>query len=120
MLIIGPSSEPSGETTPLPVKNGFSHESPLLTFLIDNVEPLIETSSLLSLIHSHDEVTHNSMGLRLHLRDQVGLSGFILLNLDPEVRDLLLVLLLSFIKHLNVFDVDLLSSLGAMKLPNGK
>jgi hypothetical protein len=69
MLIIGPSPEPGSETAPLPVKNGFPHESSLLTFLIDNIKPFIETPGLLSLVHSDNEVTHDSMSLGLHFRD---------------------------------------------------
>jgi hypothetical protein len=48
------------------------------------------------------------------------LTSFILLNLNPEVRNLLLMLLFSFIEHLDVFDVDFLSSFTAMKFPNRK
>ena len=65
-LSFGPSPEPVGEATPLPIKDGFPQETSLLILLIDNIKPLVEASSLLSLIHSDNEVAHDAVSLGLH------------------------------------------------------
>ena len=115
-----PGSEGTGKASSVPVKDSLSDEASLLGLLRDHVEPLEEASGLLSGVHSDDEVAHDSVSLRLHLRNQVLLLRLVLLDLDSEELNLILVVLLPLVQLVDVVQEHLLPRLGAHLLPNGE
>ena len=78
-----------------------------------NIKPFVESTSYLPIVHSDNEVTHNAVSLRLHLRNDMPLFTLILLNLDTEMIDLFFMMLLTLIKNSNMIHENLLPSLGA-------
>ena len=93
----------------MPVKHDFSQESSLVVFLVYDIEPLVIASSNLLLVHSDDEIAHDSMSLLLHLGHQMLLFTLILLNFDFEVLDLNLMVTFALVKLLNIVKVQFLS-----------
>ena len=69
----------------MPIEHGLSQESSLLVVLADDVKPLVVASGDLAAIHPDDEVTHDSVSLRLHFGDEIRLSTLVLLNLNFEM-----------------------------------
>ena len=105
----GPPSESGSVRSSLPVKHDFSQESSLVVFLVYDIEPLVIASSNLLLVHSDDEIAHDSMSLLLHLGHQMLLFTLILLNFDFEVLDLNLMVTFALVKLLNIVKVQFLS-----------
>lgn len=83
-----------------------------------DIEPFVESTSDLPIVHSDNEVTHNAMSLRLHLRNEMPLFTLILLDLDTEMVNLLFMMLLTLIKNSDVIHEDLLSGLRAQVFPD--
>jgi hypothetical protein len=69
----------------LPIQHSFSQEPSLLVFLSNHIIPLEETTSQLFVVHTHYEVTHNSMSLLLHFGDKMLLPALSLLDLLLEI-----------------------------------
>lgn len=116
----GPSPECRATRASLPVEERFAEESPFLVFLVDDIVPLVEAAANLLCVHSHDEVTHDAMGLLLHLGNQVLLLALILLNSYFEVGDLLLVLILPPVELFDVIEVQSLPLDTAHLFPNAE
>ncbi len=66
-VVLGPSPEGLRQASTVPVEHGFPDEACLVSLLGDDVEPLVEASRLLPLVHPHNEVAHDAVRLRLHL-----------------------------------------------------
>ena len=79
----------------MPVKKYFLGEPLLLSLLVDDIVPLVEAPRSLFLVHPHDEVSHDSVRLGLHLRLEVLLLTFVLFDRDLEFLDLFFVISLT-------------------------
>jgi len=101
----------------LPVQQGLSDEPSFLVLLVDHVVPLIVASSNLFGVHTHNEVTHDTVSLRLHLGHEMLLFAFVLFDFDFEVFNLSLVLRLSSIELFDVVKVKFLTLNTAHLLP---
>ena len=118
-VVLGPSPEGLRQASTVPVEYGFPDEACLVRLLRDDVEPLVEASRLLPLVHPHNEVAHDAVRLRLHLRNQVLLLALVLLDLDAELIYLLLVALLTRVQLVDVVNEHLLASLRHKLFPDG-
>jgi hypothetical protein len=103
-----PVSECFGFLVLDPVIDGGPQESLLVLELLEVIKPCVESFSLLVVDPSGDEVSHDLMTLALHLREEMLLLAFIVLYLLVEVLDLSVMVNVSSLEFLYVFNVDLL------------
>ena len=88
-----------------------------MVFRIHNIVPLIESSCCLLRVHTNNKVSHDSVGLLLHLRLEMFLLTLIILDLDPKLVDLFFMIFLSFVEFFNIIQIELLSLFTTHLLP---
>lgn len=88
-----------------------------MILFIDDIIPFVVSSSSLFVIHSNNEITHNSVSLLLHLGDQMLLFALIHLDLHSKYRNRIFVNFLSSVEFVNIGQIELLSLETAHLLP---